>query len=366
MLESSAIFSRRLLKWYDAHRRDLPWRIGRDEPVERHPDPYHVLVSEAMLQQTQVATVVPYFKRFVAAFPTLAALADSDEQAVLRLWQGLGYYSRARNLRAAARRVVEDFGGQLPATVEALQSLPGVGRYTAGAIASIAFGQKAPIVDGNVARVVCRLDKITADPREKATVQLLWRRAEEILPRQRIGDFNSALMELGATLCTPRSPACGDCPVRRHCEARAAGVQESIPPARKAKAIPHTHRWAFVVHRDGRFLIEQRPAKGRWAGLWQFITRPAELASSPTDALSAAISLKPSKMIALGEVTHALTHRQYTFSAYSCEARDSGRATDQVWVSFEEMERYPMSRPQLKIAQMARNNWPPVDMKEIQ
>jgi A/G-specific adenine glycosylase len=353
MPELTATFSRRLLKWYDGHRRDLPWRIGRDEPIERRPDPYHVLVSEAMLQQTQVATVVPYFERFVAEFPTLAALAESDEQAVLRLWQGLGYYSRARNLRLAARRVMADFGGHLPQAVDELRSLPGVGRYTAGAIASIAFGRKAPIVDGNVVRVICRLDKITADPREKSVLDLLWKRAEEILPTRRIGDFNSALMELGAIICTSRGPACERCPVRLHCMARAAGVQESIPLARKTKPIPHIHRWAFVVHRRGRFLIEQRPAKGRWASLWQFITRPADAGPTPVDALHGATQLRPTRLDEMGKVTHALTHRRYTFSVYACEVKRNASAG--IWATLEEMTQYPMSRPQLKIAQMARN-----------
>src|SRR3954470_16957732 len=205
MLGSPTTFARRLLRWYDRARRDLPWRaVGADG----RPDPYHVLVSEAMLQQTQVATVIPYFNRFIARFATLADLARADEQEVLRLWQGLGYYSRARNLQKAARRVVSEFGGQLPADVDRLRALPGVGRYTAGAVASIAFGKRAPILDGNVVRVLCRVEKVTSDPRDRDTQALLWRRAEEVLPKVRVGDFNSALMELGATACIPRSPQC--------------------------------------------------------------------------------------------------------------------------------------------------------------
>src|SRR3954471_23454660 len=166
MLGSATTFARRLLRWYDRVRRDLPWRaVGADG----RPDPYHVLVSEAMLQQTQVATVIPYFNRFIARFATLADLAGADEQEVLRLWQGLGYYSRARNLQKAARRVVSEFGGKLPADVDRLRNLPGVGRYTAGAVASIAFGKRAPILDGNVVRVLCRVEKVTADPRDRDT-----------------------------------------------------------------------------------------------------------------------------------------------------------------------------------------------------
>src|SRR5688500_13285875 len=191
---------RRLTEWYRRTRRDLPWRV----PPGARPDPYHVLVSEAMLQQTQVATVVPYFRRFIERFPTIADLARADEQDVLRMWQGLGYYTRARNLRAAAQAVVRDFGGELPRDLDSLLRLPGVGRYTAGAVATLAFDEPAAIVDGNVVRVICRLDRFESDPREKATSELIWRRAEQIVPARRAGDFNSALMELGATICTPR------------------------------------------------------------------------------------------------------------------------------------------------------------------
>src|SRR4051794_9870135 len=201
MLGSLPDFRRRLLKWYDRARRDLPWRspLGNAKtPL----DPYHVLVSEAMLQQTQVATVIPYYHRFLKGFPSVADLAAADEQDVLKLWQGLGYYTRARNLRRAAQMVMSEHGGSLPRTRDELLTLPGVGRYTAGAVASIAFGCRTPILDGNVIRVLCRLDKVESDPRDKRTQAILWARAEEVLPKSRCGDFNSALMELGATVCT--------------------------------------------------------------------------------------------------------------------------------------------------------------------
>ena len=217
-------FAARLLRWYDGNRRDLPWRAAEGKAL----DPYHVLLSETMLQQTQVATVIPYFHRFLQRFPTLRSLADADEQEVLRLWQGLGYYSRARNLQKAAQVICRDFEGTLPCTATALLSLPGVGPYTAGAIASIAFGQRAPILDGNVQRVLCRLDCIRTDPRDPPTRQHLWDRAEQILPDRRLGDFNSALMELGATICTPRNPQCLLCPVRSHCQAFDAGLPDGL------------------------------------------------------------------------------------------------------------------------------------------
>jgi A/G-specific adenine glycosylase len=304
-----------------------------------------VLVSETMLQQTQVATVVPYFLRFLERFPTFEALADAPQQEVLRLWQGLGYYSRARNLQAAARAVSRDLGGRLPADPGELLKLPGVGRYTAGAIASIAFGRRAPILDGNVMRVLCRVDKITADPRERKTQQDLWGRAEEILPAKRVGDFNSALMELGATVCTPRNPQCLICPVRAHCEAAAAGVQEKIPARRKSRATPLVRRRTYCIVREDRFLIEQRPTKGRWAGMWQFVTVESDSAPVPDNG-------RP-----LGTVSHGLTHRRYEFEVFLSAADDAiPHAADKPrrWVTEEELDSYPLPRPHLKMLELVR------------
>lgn len=358
-------FQSRLLRWYQAHHRKLPWRVvGPDAHLSL--DPYHVLVSEAMLQQTQVATVIPYYERFLARFPTVHALADADLQDVLRLWQGLGYYSRARNLQKAAKEVVSRFNGQVPGTVDDLLSLPGVGRYTAGAIASIAHNQRAPILDGNVARVLSRLDAIQADPREKATNALLWARAEEILPAAQLGDFNSALMELGATLCTPRAPQCLLCPVRDHCDAHAKGLQEQIPSARKAKETPLERRITLCIQNtDGLWLIEQRPSTGRWAGMWQFVTAPApaklklptnnKTLSQPMvhDLAKIEISAPARPM---GLVTHALTHRRYEFHVFAARARGlCNNGATRAWVTLAELDRYPLPRPHLKIATMLRD-----------
>lgn len=357
VIGSSKTFARRLLTWYDAARRDLPWRVDRSASPDQLPDPYHVMVSEAMLQQTQVATVIPYFHRFLERFPTLASLAEADEQDVLRLWQGLGYYSRARNLRAAAQRVMADFGGRLPTRVDELLTLPGVGRYTAGAISSIAFGERAPIVDGNVARVLCRIDKILADPRDRETVEVLWMRAEQILPHERLGDFNSSLMELGATVCTPRSPQCLICPVSEHCEAFAAGVQEQIPPPKKAKVSPLEKRWTFIVRTGDRFLVEQRPATGRWASLWQFVTLP-ETDDEPLAALRKTTGLaihSKTTLSPVGFVTHALTHRRYEFTVFTCETTAAAPNGTRTWVTLAELDRLPLSRPQLKVAQIAHS-----------
>jgi A/G-specific adenine glycosylase len=260
MLRSHVDFARRLLKWYDQSHRDLPWRTCGNAP---HPVPYHVLVSEFMLQQTQVATVIPYFHRFTQRFPTIADLASADEQEVLRHWQGLGYYSRARNLLRCARQIVGEHGGDVPSDAKQLQKLAGIGRYTAGAISSIAFGRRVPILDANVTRVLLRLDKIESDPRERAVQDQLWHRAEEILPRRRMGDFNSALMELGALICTPRSPQCLICPVQIHCEALVAGVAERIPAQRKRPPLPILRRKTFCI---GLSSSARQPAVGLACG----------------------------------------------------------------------------------------------------
>ncbi len=319
-----------------------------------------------MLQQTQVATVIPYFNRFIERLPTVNDLADADEQVVLRLWQGLGYYSRARNLRKAARRIVDEHGGDVPDTVETLLELPGVGRYTAGAVASIAFDRRAPILDGNVERVLCRIDAIREDPREPQTRQRLWRRAEETLPRKQVGDFNSAMMELGAMICTPRNPQCLICPVRGHCQAQSIGIQNNIPTPRIAKKSPLLHRATFCIRRGERWLIERRPEKGRWAGLWQFITIDRDAKNTDIAGETDALPL-PVRIIApLGKVTHALTHRKYEFHAYLCEATRRpvhAPGENRVWVTSAELDQYPLSRPQLKIAEMLTRIAPPADAR---
>ena len=358
MLGRPTDFQRRLLRWYQQSRRDLPWRVNPDAPAGSLPDPYHVLVSEAMLQQTQVATVIPYFHRFIERLPTLSHLAAAEEQEVLRLWQGLGYYSRARNLQGAAKAVLERFAGQLPRRVEDLLSLPGIGKYTAGAIASLAFDEPAPILDGNVMRVLCRIDRIEQDPRTPPVRDLLWARAAEVLTKNRVGDFNSALMELGATVCTARAPRCIFCPVQAHCAAFAAGVQERIPPPKKAKARPVERRWTFCVRRGDEWLIEQRPAKGRWAGMWQFLTTAAG-AGKPDAAAVAALAGIPLRTTPrpIGAVSHGLTHRQYEFDVFACDAASNcvtdvqnTAATPRRWVRLEKLSDHPLPRPHVRIA----------------
>jgi A/G-specific adenine glycosylase len=353
-------FRRRLLRWYSKNRRDLPWRVSPLAPYAT-PDPWHVLISEAMLQQTQVSTVIPYFNRFVSRFPTIKHLAIADEQEVLRLWQGLGYYSRARNLHTTSKMVVKKWGGTIPRTVEELLSLPGIGRYTAGAIASLAYDVKAPILDGNVIRVMSRLDLLRADPRLPEHRERLWRRAEEILPDKCVGDFNSALMELGATICTPRAPKCLLCPVKDHCAAMAAGVAEQIPPAPAAKVRPIERRWTIAIQDNDQWLIEQRPARGRWASMWQFVTIEATDPKPTAASLSRRVGLKLSNLRHIGALRHDLTHRRYEFEVLLArlipspgtpgEGQGEG-LRQRRWVGLDGLSDYPLPRPQLRVAQM--------------
>jgi A/G-specific adenine glycosylase len=324
----------------------MPWRA---QPGQT-PDPYHVLLSEAMLQQTQVATVIPYFRRFIDTFPTIQSLAAADEQVVLRLWQGLGYYSRARNLLKAARMIIDRFAGQIPRTVDELLTLPGVGRYTAGAIASIAYDTPAPIVDGNVIRILCRIDAVCDDPRDREVLARIWSRAAELVPPKRAGDFNQAMMELGATLCTPKSPKCLVCPVERWCRARAAGIAEEIPPPKKRKPLPVERRLVLCIRNPlGQYLIEQRPPTGRWAGMWQFVTLAAPDHAPTAASLARVLDLPLADVAVLTTVRHTLTHRQYQFDAVVAHTPSTANPLPRAWASLSDMDKLPFPKPHLTL-----------------
>ncbi len=255
-------FSIRLLRWYDRHgRKTLPWKRTRD--------PYRIWVSEIMLQQTQVATVIPYFARFIARFPDVRALARARTDSVLHLWSGLGYYARARNLHKAAKQIVATHGDKFPRDVESVVRLPGVGRSTAGAILALAFGQRHAILDGNVKRVLARYHAIAAPPNRRETEDKLWQLAERHTPRARVADYTQAIMDLGATLCTRANPDCGRCPVRKDCRAYKLGTPQDFPAAAKRKALP-VKKTNMLLVRDGRgrVLLVKRPPAGLWGGLW--------------------------------------------------------------------------------------------------
>jgi len=340
----TARFQTSLLAWFDQHGRPLPWRETRD--------PYAVWVSEIMLQQTRVAAALPYYERWIERFPTLSHLADADIDDVLKAWEGLGYYSRARNLHAAARMVRERHAGQMPDTADGLRALPGIGDYTAGAIASIVYGHAEPAVDGNVRRVMSRLldRNIEAKPLRDATAALI--------PATRPGDFNQALMELGATVCTPRAPACDACPVREHCAAYRNGTQTQRPTPKKKADVPVISVGVAVLRdRTDRILLVRRPDTGLLAGMWELPSHAAEDATAPQDAaLEAARAVTPNEDVALRSdeptavVRHVFSHRIEEYHAYEIEHSGRLRVTQRrAWYEPARRDEFALPRAQQRL-----------------
>jgi A/G-specific adenine glycosylase len=311
-----------------------------------------------MLQQTQVATVVPYFQRFLARFPSLTALAAADEQDVLRLWEGLGYYRRARDLHRSARILADRHEGRIPGDPAALQELPGVGRYMVGAVLSQAFDRRLPILEVNSERVLCRLFGITGDPRRGPVRRALWKIAECLLPARQVGDFNQALMELGALVCTPAAPRCDACPLAVECVARRHGLQEAIPERVKPPAPVEHQEVAAVVRRGGRVFLAQRPTGGRWAGLWEFPRGPAwkgephEEAAKRVLAELTGFAVEPGPELLT--VRHAVNQHRITLVCFEARYR-AGRFRsdfypDGRWVEVDQLAAYPFSVPQRRLA----------------
>jgi A/G-specific adenine glycosylase len=334
----------KLLSWYRKHGRNLPWR--------KHPDPYAVWVSEIMLQQTRVGTVIPYFERWMRRFPTVTAFARAPEREVLKAWEGLGYYSRARNLHKAAKIVVEKFDGHLPRSLDALRGLPGIGRYTAGAIASIAFGRDEPTLDGNLRRVFSRLYDLKEYADSPAGERMLWEYASRSLPRGRAGDYNQALMDLGAAICLPRDPLCDACPLSAECRARLNGTQNARPVLKPKKRAPHFIHAAVVIERRGRVLLARRPSNGLLGGMWEFPNSRVEgdPGKGLEKAIHAAYRLRVRKKDALAVVRHAYTHFKVTVHAFRCEPVSMPGTPNLKWVRLRELEAYPMGKVDRRIA----------------
>lgn len=342
---SSPPFTADLLAWYDAAAVALPWRGASD--------PYLIWLSEIMLQQTQIETVRPYYARFLAAYPTVHDLAAAPLDEVLKLWEGLGYYSRARNLHRAAQVIAFERDGVWPSTVDDLLTLPGVGRYTAGAIASIAFGVRAPVLDGNVIRVLSRVHDYAADVTTSAAQADLWRLAADALPDTRAGDHNQALMDLGRLICTPRAPRCPDCPIRAHCRAYTAGTVDQRPVKPKKAPTPHYDVAAGLVWDDhGRVLIAQRPADGLLGGLWEFPGGKQEAGETLPECLRRELREELAIAVDVGElvcvVRHAFTHFKITLHAFTCRHVNGDPqligAQAVAWVTPAELERYAFGK----------------------
>lgn len=346
---------RRLLAWYRRQRRDLPWRRTRD--------PYAVWVSEIMLQQTTVAAAVPFYERWMARFPTLESLATAPEEDVLTLWAGLGYYNRAKNLHRAARQIQSEFTGRIPGTVEALMTLPGVGRYTAGAIASIAFGRRTGAVDANAARVLARLFGVREPIASAVGQERLWEFASALAQTAHPGDLNQAIMELGALVCSPTAPRCHECALRPLCRAATRGDQDRLPVLPPRPGTVEITEVGAVIERDGRFLVLQRAEGSRMAGMWEF-PHGAVADGEPETALAGVIESLTSLPIVpedlLTTVDYTFTNHQIALHVWRARAGDDRvhRAThgEHRWATLGELRRLPMATPQRRIVEALGEN----------
>ena len=368
--------SSKLLDWYYDNKRMLPWR--------GHPSAYAVWVSEIMLQQTRVETVIPYFEKWMYLFPTVQALANASEHDVLNAWEGLGYYSRARNLHKAAKIVADQYDGEIPRDLDELRGLPGIGRYTLGAIASIAFGMDISALDGNIKRVYARIFDVEEPVDSPAGERILWGLADKNLPKGHAGDYNQALMDLGAAICVPRNPRCLICPVMRLCTARRNGTQDQRPVKTPKKDVPHYVHAAGVIIQRGRVLLAQRPSEGLLGGMWEFpngrvdgdpaAALPNALKtgydlrlrgkrsirteqSEPRSERSrhshrAQVPVSAGKSNVLGIVQHGYSHFSVTVHVFQCELISMPEETNLKWVSLNSLDEYPMGRIDRQIANM--------------
>jgi len=340
-------FQKDLLSWYEKNKRDLPWRQDQD--------PYKVWVSEIMLQQTQVNTVIPYFYRFMEQFPTVYDLADADEQEVLKAWEGLGYYSRARNLQHAVKEVVSDYNGVVPDNPKQLGDLKGIGPYTRGAILSIAFNQVEPAVDGNVMRVLSRMFNIDDDISLGRTKKKFEDIVREIISQEDPSSFNQAVMELGALVCTPKAPMCMLCPIMEHCEAFEQGLQEQLPfKAKKSKQRKESYKAVLIQNEKGEIVIEKRPQSGLLANLWQFPMIPEEIKTNEEAEqwLYKEYGLDVMIHKKCGEVKHVFSHIIWKIDVFYADTQQS--AIDMKderlrIISLEEINDYPFPVPHQKM-----------------
>ena len=347
--------------WFDAVARDLPWRRTRD--------PYAIWLSEIMLQQTRVDTVIPYFDRFLSRFPTVGDLARADLDQVLSLWSGLGYYRRARIMHLAAREVTERHGGVFPGDAQALRALPGVGAYTAGAVASIAFDLREPLVDGNVARVLSRLDAIDDDIRSTTGQRALWAAAARLVPEARPGRFNQALMELGATVCTPRAPRCTACPVNGLCVARAEGREEDLPVLAPKRKVPSVRMVAAVLWTGHRVYLARRTEGGLFGGLWEPPMVEADTLDEARTSLAEAGIPERIVLCEVGRVRHILTHRRLEVTVARAEVPAALRGRAKLASPYEKASWLDPDANEVGVSRLARKilsvSSPPVARAEV-
>jgi len=344
-----ADFAARLLAWFDEHgRKDLPW--------QRDITPYRVWISEIMLQQTQVATVIPYFERFMASFPDVTTLADASEDAVLAHWSGLGYYARARNLHKAARLVRDEHGGAFPESFDAVVALPGIGRSTAGAILSIACGQRHPILDGNVKRVLARHAAVDGWPGTTRVADTLWSLADDLTPTGRVADYTQAIMDLGATLCTRNRPACADCPVAADCRAFAAGDVDRYPGRKPKREKPLRQTTMLLAVAGNELYLERRPASGIWGGLWSL----PETDDDPVRWCAERLAGEPAETTRWATLRHSFSHYDLDILPVVLRLDDASRKVhdndDGQWVALDADPPGGIAAPVRKLIDVLRND----------
>ena len=348
------LFRKKLLAWFETHRRELPWRETED--------PYRIWVSEVMLQQTQVKKVLEYYQAFVNRFPNVESLAEAALQDLLKTWEGLGYYARARNLHKAAQTVTEDWGGEIPADYATFRRLPGVGEYIAAAVQSIAFNGPYAVVDGNVKRVLARLFLIEAPSNRSASAKIFQDKADLLLDYNAPGIFNQAMMELGATVCRPQSPTCIVCPVKTTCPAFQTARQEEFPVRQKRKPLPEYHIVAGVVHKENSILITQRKPDGLLGGLWEFPCGKIQVQETPEQACIRTIRAETNLIVEpieyLTRVKHAYTHFKIVMDVFDCHYESGevalNEAVDYRWITIGQIDQFPFPRSNHKFIPLLR------------
>ncbi|MCH8126426.1 A/G-specific adenine glycosylase [candidate division KSB1 bacterium] len=344
-------FQRSLLRWFTNNKRELPWRDSKS--------PYKIWLSEIMLQQTRVDTVIPYYQKFLKKYPTIASLAKADLQGVLKTWEGLGYYSRIRNMRKAAKIIIEKYDGNFPDEYSQILKLPGIGPYTAGAICSIMFDQPRPVVDGNVIRVLARYFGIETDATTTDGKNEFWQVAEKLIPTKQPGAFNEALMELGALICTPKKPDCEFCPVRSDCVAKKSNRQEELPIRKKKLPTPHYDIGAGLIWKNDLLLITKRKEKGLLGGFWEFPGGKQELGENISTCVKREIEEELGIQVDVEDsfaiIKHAYTHFRITLQIYNCKWTAGEpvckECVDFRWVRLNELDNFPFPRANKKVVE---------------
>jgi A/G-specific adenine glycosylase len=344
-------FQNSLLTWYHANRKQLPWRETKE--------PYKIWISEIMSQQTQVETVIPYYQRFLEKYPDIAALANADDAELLKLWEGLGYYSRARNLKAGAQQVMTDFGGVFPKEIDKIRAIKGIGPYTAASVSSICFNLPEPAIDGNLFRVISRIFEIPDDISKSGSRKVFDAAIRAVISHREAGNFNQALMDIGATICSPRRPKCANCPISAYCSAYANGTQENFPVKTKKLKQKNVYYQAFAVKSADKYLMTQRPKNGLLADMWTFPM--IEVEKNAGVKLPSNLRGQVVKFDEIGEITHVFSHLKWHVRLIICrleaaQVQDEVMMSNQKWLSKKDLKQHALAGPQIKLFKLLQDS----------